>query len=262
MEYLLYIALGALSGFAAGLLGIGGGLVVVAPLAAVLEAKGVPREMALHMAVASALATIVATAVSSTVAHHRRGAVRWPLVLGLAPAMVAGSLLGAQVVAALPARGLALVVGGVAAAAGARMLLGLTPAPGARVPGPGLLAGAGVVIGAVSAMVGIGGGVMTVPLLVRRRLAMGQAVGTSAALGLPIALTGSIALALAGPDADQRLPPGATGFLYWPAVLTLAAVTVLTAPLGARLAHALPARTLARVFGVFLLAVAAYLWLR
>lgn len=261
VEYVVYLVLGTVAGFAAGLLGIGGGLVVVAPLAALLEARGVSAAVATHMAVATSLATIVVTASSSSWAHHRRGAVGWGLVRVLAPAVAVGSVAGGLVAAALPARGLEAVVGGVAAVAGVRMWFGATPVPGATIPSAPWLFAAGIVIGVVSAMVGIGGGVMSVPLLAWWRIPLVRAVGTSAALGLPIALAGSTALMVAGMG-HPLLPPGATGFVYWPAVLGLSATTLVSAPLGARLAHALPPGVLARVFGVYLVLVAGYLWAR
>lgn len=259
VDLVLYLLLGALAGFLAGLLGIGGGLVVVAALAWLLPGRGVPAAVLMQVALATALAGIVFTALSSTRAHWRRGAVRWPLVAWLAPGLVLGAAGGAVLATWLPSP---LLAGGVAVycllSAWQLALGGVRPAAGAaHEVGRLLLALAGPVIGAVSAIVGIGGGSMTVPLLVWRGVVPVQAVATSAACGLAIAVAAAAGYGLAAPPGSLALPPGMLGYVYWPAALAVAATSMLTAPAGARLAHRLPPMLLRRVFAGFLLLIAA-----
>jgi hypothetical protein len=251
------LAAGALAGLAAGLLGVGGGLVVVPALAFLLPRAGVAPEVALHLAVGTSLATIVVTGLASALAHHRRGAVRTDVLAALVPGMVAGALAAGPLAGRLPGDALRLAYAAFAGAVAVRMLLAVRPRPGAgRLPGRGTLAAAGGGIGLVSALVGVGGGTLTVPFLARCGLAMHGAVGTSAATGPPIALAGALGFVAAG-WGDPALPALATGYVLWPAFAVLAAATLPAARLGARLAHRLPADTLRRVFGLLLLLVAA-----
>jgi uncharacterized membrane protein YfcA len=258
-DLLFYLALGAVAGGLAGLLGIGGGLIVVAALAWWLPARGVPATMLMQVALATALAGIVFTALSSTYAHWRRGAVRWPLVAWLAPGLVLGGAGGAIVATWLPSRLLAALVAGYCLLSAWQLAWGAVrpAAEGAAAVGRGLLAVAGVVIGVVSAIVGIGGGSMTVPLLVWRGVPPVQAVATSAACGFAIALSAAAGYALAPRAGLATLPPGSLGFIFLPAALTVAAASILTAPLGARLAHRLSPLRLRQVFAGFLLLIAA-----
>lgn len=259
----LYLLLGALAGFLAGLLGIGGGLVVVAALAWLLPWRGIPAPVLMQVALATALAGIVFTAASSTRAHWRRGAVRWPLVAWLAPGLVLGAAGGAVLATWLPSRLLAALVAGYCLLSAWQLALGgVRPAAAAaHEVGRLLLALAGPVIGVVSAIVGIGGGSMTVPLLVWRGVAPVQAVATSAACGLAIAVSAAASYALAPPPAGLALPAHLIGHVYWPAALAVAASSMLTAPAGARLAHRLPPMLLRRVFAGFLLVIAALMTL-
>lgn len=256
---LLFPAIGALSGLLAGLFGIGGGLVIVPALNAAfaMGLVAMPAEARMHVAIGSSLAVIIFTALSSARAHVGYGAVLWPAVRGLAPGIVAGALLGAWIADALATRSLEVVFGVFVALMAVQ--IGMAPKveperPG-QLPGmPGYL-GAGTVIGTVSALGGIGGGVMTVPYLAWHAVPLRMAVGTAAACTLPVALSGALGYALAG-QGTPDMPAGATGYLYWPAIAVIAAVSMLTAPLGARLAHRLPVRQLRRLFAVFLVVVA------
>jgi uncharacterized membrane protein YfcA len=258
-DLLFYLALGAVAGGLAGLLGIGGGLIVVAALAWWLPGRGIPAPVLMQVALATALAGIVFTALSSTWAHARRGAVRWPLVAWLAPGLVLGGVGGAIVATWMPSRVLAILVAGYCLLSAWQLAWGpvRAAAHGAAAVGRGLLAGAGLVIGVVSAIVGIGGGSMTVPLLVWRGVAPVQAVATSAACGCAIALAAAAGYALAPRAGLATLPPGSIGFVYLPAALVVAAASMLTAPMGARLAHRLPPLRLRQVFAGFLLLIAA-----
>jgi uncharacterized protein len=255
---LIFPAIGALSGLLAGLFGIGGGLVIVPALNAVFAAGLVAMapDARMHVAIGSSLAVIVFTALSSLRAHHGYGAVLWPAVRGLAPGIVAGALLGAWLADALATRSLEVVFGVFATLMAVQIGVAPKVEPEAHGPlprFPGYL-GAGTVIGSVSALVGIGGGIMTVPFLAWHSVPLRIAVGTAAACTLPVALAGALGYALAGQGTP--IPGWSTGYLYWPAIGVIALVSMLTAPLGARLAQRLPVRQLRRLFAVLLLVVA------
>lgn len=258
------LALGAGVGVLAGMLGIGGGMVMVPFMIPLLEAHGVPPEHLIKIAIATALATIVFTSLSSVRAHHRAGAVRWPIVAALAPGIVLGSLLGAQVAAIVSGRWLtvffALFLGFMAT----QMMRAPRRAAGgsdsARLPPPLLLFGTGTGIGVLSTLVGAGGAFLTVPFLTSRGLRIQNAVACSAACGFPIAVAGTLGYMWAGRNLDAPLP-GMIGFVYTPALFVIVAASVLTAPLGVRAAHSIGTITLRRVFAWMFYAMASYmLW--
>lgn len=248
---ILYLLLGALAGTLAGLLGVGGGLVIVPVLVFVFHGQGFAEAVTVHLAVGTSLATIVFTSISSVRAHHKRGAVLWPVVKRLTPGIVAGSLVGAAVADALPATALRTVFGVFELVVAAEMAFGRKPAPHRQLPGASGMFAAGGVIGGVSAIIGIGGGTLTVPFLTWSNVAMRNAVATSAACGLPIAVAGAVGFAATGWN-EPGLPAWSTGYVYWPALIVVALATVVFAPLGARLAHTLPAAALKRFFALFL----------
>lgn len=252
MEFLLiYVLTGAVAGVLAGLLGVGGGIVIVPALIFVFRAQGFDADVLVHMAVGTSLATIVLTSISSVRAHHRRGAVRWPVFWRLAPGIVVGSLLGAVIADWLPADTLRMVFAVFVLLVALQMGFGAKPAPHRDLPGKLGSGVAGLVIGTVSAVVGIGGGSLTVPFLVWCNVAMRNAVAISAACGLPIAVAGSLGFLATGLN-ETGLPPWSTGYLYWPAGAGIAVASVLCAPLGAWLAHQVPAQGLKRFFALFL----------
>ena len=250
-DLISYLALGGVAGVLAGLLGVGGGLVIVPALLWVFRADGFAESVVVHLAVGTSLATIIATSLSSIRAHHRRGAVLWPVVRRLAPGIVVGAVLGAAIADRLATAWLQRVVGAFALTVAAQMLLGARAEAHRGLPGPLGMGAAGSVIGAVSGLVGIGGGSLTVPFLSWCSVDIRRAVATSAACGFPIAVAGAAGFAAVG-WGESALPPGSTGFLYWPAFAGVAAASVLTAPLGARLAHSLPVVALKRVFATVL----------
>lgn len=253
---LLYLVLGACAGVLAGLLGIGGGLVLVAALAWLLPRQGVPADAAMHVALASSMASIVLTAASSARAHHRRGSVLWPTVAWMVPGVLLGGWLGSRIAIGLAGDALRWCVAIYCFVVAAQMLFSRTRSTGAAqvVPrGPGYSA-AGTAIGALSALVGIGGGSMTVPLLVWRGVAPVRAVGTSSACGVFIGLGSALGYALQAPDDALPLAYSA-GYVYLPAAIGVAATSVLAAPYGTRLAHAISGEALKRVFAVFLMLV-------
>lgn len=258
LSLLLFLALGAVAGVLAGLLGVGGGLVLVAALAWLLPGVGVPKEAAMHAALASSLASIVLTAAASARAHHGRGSVLWPTVRWMVPGLLVGGWLGSGVAVRIDGDALRWIVAGYCLIAAAQLTFGGTRAAGtageAVVPRGVPMTLAGGFIGAVSAVVGIGGGSMTVPLLVWRGVAPVRAVGTSSACGVAIGIASAVGYALHAPHG--ALPQYALGFVYLPAAIGVAAASVFAAPYGMRLAHRLDGATLKRVFAAFLVAVA------
>ncbi|GAA3926012.1 sulfite exporter TauE/SafE family protein [Luteimonas lutimaris] len=260
-QFWIFPLLGAVAGVLAGLLGIGGGLILVAALAWLLPLHGIDRDAAMHAALASSMASIVFTAASSAYAHHRRGGVLWPTVAWMAPGLVLGGWLGSLLAVALDGDVLKWGVIGYCLLAAARMAFGGARGDGGDVvpTGPGMGA-AGVGIGALSAVVGIGGGSMTVPLLVWRGVAAVRAVGTSSACGVVIGVASAAGYAINAPAG--ALPAHAVGYVYLPAAIGVAVTSVLAAPLGSRLAHAIGGPALKRVFAVFLVVVAGSLLLQ
>ena len=250
----MFPVLGVVAGILAGLLGVGGGLVLVAALVWLLPLHGVPPEAVVHAALATSLASIVLTALSSAYAHHRRGSVLWPTVRWMLPGLLLGGWLGSLVAVRLDGAVLAWCVAGYCFVAGAQLLFGGTRrAGGDRAPVGAGMTMAGTVIGAVSAVVGIGGGSITVPLLVWRGVAAVRAVGTSSACGVAIGIGSALGYALNAPAG--ALPDQAIGYVYLPGAIGVAMASVLSAPLGTRLAHAISGPALRRVFAVFLIAV-------
>jgi uncharacterized membrane protein YfcA len=214
----------------------------------------VPADVVVHLAVGTSLTTIVATSLSSVWAHHRHGAVNWPLFGRFSLGLLPGGLLGGLLAGELPGLWLHYLVAAFVLMVALQILIGGRPPPQRELPGPGATAGAGLSIGLVSAMVGIGGGPLTVPWLLWHNVPMRAAVATSAACGAPIALTGALAFIITGWGAPG-LPDYSSGFVYWPAVAGIVAASLPAAPVGAWLAHRLPVGLLRRLFGVFLLLV-------
>ncbi|WP_244240810.1 sulfite exporter TauE/SafE family protein [Luteimonas yindakuii] len=252
---LFFLVLGAFAGVLAGLLGIGGGLVLVAALAWFLPLHGVPREAAMHAALASSMASIILTAGSSAWAHHRRGSVLWPTVGWMVPGILIGGWLGSRFAIGLDGGVLKWCVAGYCFLVGTQMALSGTRTAGGRDSAPrgAPMVAAGGGIGAVSAVVGIGGGSMTVPLLVWLGMTPVRAVGTSSACGVFIGLSAAAGYALQAPAG--ALPAHAVGYVYLPAAIGVAVASVFAAPWGTRLAHAISGVALKRVFAGFLFAV-------
>ncbi len=248
---LLYLLLGAFAGTMAGLLGVGGGLIMVPVLVFIFAQQGMSPEVIVHLAIGSSLATIVFTSMSSVRAHHAHRAVLWPVFWRLTPGILLGAWVGALIADALPADALRRVFAIFELAIAAQLAFAGKPAPHRTLPGtPGML-GVGGVIGALSAIIGIGGGSLTVPFLVWCNINVRNAVATSAACGFPIALAGSAGFIWAG-WGETGLPAFASGYIYWPAVGGIVLTSMAFAPLGARLAHRLPTATLKRFFALFL----------
>jgi len=258
-ELAAYLGAGILAGSLAGLLGIGGGVVVVPILVWLFSAAGFAADWSFHLAVGTSLATLIGTGSASAYSHHRRGAVRWDLVRGLAPWMVMGAGIGAAGAWLLDAIWLRRIFGLFQAYVGLSMLFKRAPGEAPRtLPGTPRMALAGTGIGALSALVGIAGGLLTVPFLTRSGLDLRRAIATSAACGPAIAVAGALGFIVVG-WGNEGLPPGSTGFVYWPAVAGILLAGAPSAPLGARLAHTLPVPVIKRIFAVLVLVVAAKL---
>lgn len=254
MELLAYLLTGAAAGLLAGLLGVGGGLVIVPALAWLLAGHDVPGGHLMHLAVGSSLAAIIPTAIASLLAHHRRGSVHWPAVRALLPGIVAGTLAGAWLARQVSSPGLALFFGVFEILVALQLFFAVKPGAHRGLPGRAGMGIAGGVIGMVSALLGIGGGTLTTPFLLWNGIDIRRAVGTSATCGLPIALAGAAGFAWGG-WVVMAGTVWTTGFIYWPAVAGIVLASVPLAPLGARLAHHLPRGLLQRVFAVFLLLI-------
>jgi uncharacterized protein len=258
---LALLLIGTCTGFLAGLLGIGGGMIMVPFVTMILSARGYPPDYAVKMAVATSLATICFTSLSSVRAHDRRGAVLWPVVKVLAPGILVGSLLGAQIAVALPGKWLGILFAIFVAFSATQMFLNRKPKPSRTLPGPVGTFGVGNVIGLLSALVGAGGAFVSVPFMTWCNIKIHDAVGTSAALGFPIALAGTLGYIWAGHGLPQ-MPPGTIGYLYLPGLVIIAAASMLMAPVGARTAHRMDIQPLRKVFACVLYCLAAYFLLR
>lgn len=254
MTIVLFCAVGALVGTLAGLLGIGGGIVMVPALIFLLPGLDVVDSVLSQMAVGTSLACICIISISSARAHHRRGGVRWDTVLSMAPGLITGALLGAWVAHFLSSLMLQHIVGLAAVLLGVKMFWGTQPAAHRDVPSKSGLACVGTAIGAMSSLIGIGGGSMTVPYLSWCNLSMKQAVGTSAACGIAIAWSGVAGFLFAG-WGEPGTGVASFGYVSLPAFAAIVLCSIVFVPVGASLAYKLPAKTLKRVFAILLVVV-------
>jgi uncharacterized protein len=254
--------LGVCTGFMAGLLGIGGGILMVPFLTLILSARNVAPDLAVKMAIATSMASIIFTSISSVWAHHRRGLVRWEIVRRLAPGIVLGSLIGSLgIFSALKGTYLAIVFGLFVGFSATQMFVDRKPVLTREMPGAGAQFAVGGFIGLLSGLVGAGGGFISVPFMAWRNVAMHQAVATSAALGFPIAAANVVGYVLGGQNV-QGLPPASFGYIWLPALGVIAVCSFLMAPLGAMVAHKLPVKKLKRIFASLLYGLAAYMLYR
>lgn len=256
---LLYLGCGAVAGLAAGLFGIGGGIVIVPFLAWLLPGQGLPDSLVMLAAVATSLATIVITSISSVTAHHRRGAVSWPTVWRLAPGLVVGSILGPLLARHLPVPVFKLLFGLFLWWVAARTLSQARRGDGASRRAAGIaFAAFGTVIGLSSSILGIGGGTLSVPYLLRNGYPMTEAVAVAGACGFPIAIVGTATYLLLG-WTHAAMPAPSVGYVFLPAFIGIVVASVPFAALGARLAHRLPTQPLKQAFALILLGVGARL---
>ena len=253
-------AMGLFGGFAAGLLGIGGGMILVPFMTMIFTSLQFAPQLVVHMAIATCLATILFTSMSSVRAHHLQRAVRWSIVRTLAPGILAGSLLGPWIGKQMNTTVLALFFGVFVAIAATQMLIPMRPAGQRALPGTAGMFAAGGVIGVLAGLVGAGGGFVSIPFMTWCNVRIHSAVATSAALGFPIALAGTLSNIYVGWNAPG-LPPHSLGLVYLPALAVIASASMIMAPLGARTAHRWPVQRLRRAFALILYALAIYmLW--
>jgi uncharacterized membrane protein YfcA len=260
--WILYIATGAFAGVLAGLLGVGGGIVIVPILNALFHMLALPEQYIQHLALGTSLATIMFTSVSSLRAHHKRGAVIWRIVLTITPGILIGTFVGSLFAAHLSKRFLTGFFVAFLYYVASQMLLNIKPKPTRQIPGLTGMFGAGGVIGAVSSLVGIGGGTLSVPFMTWCNVPLHTCIGTSAAIGFPIAVAGTAGYIIAGQSAAlPGFSGGYLGFIYLPALIGVAGMSIVTAPLGAKLAHSLPTGKLKKIFACLLIVVATrMLW--
>ena len=251
MELLILLLMGAVAGTLAGLLGIGGGIIIVPVLALVFQQQGVSIDVLMHVSIGTSLATIVVTSLSSIRAHQKHGAIDWSVFKRITPGIIIGGFLGSVVADAIPGDELRLVFSIFMFMVATQMMIARTPAAHRTLPQTPGLVGAGVIIGTISALMGIGGGSMSVPFLTWCNIHIRQAVATSAAIGLPIALAGAAGFMITGWSSEGR-PPWSVGYVNLPAFTGIVVASILFAPLGAKLAHTIPPTLLKRFFAVLL----------
>ncbi|MDX8388101.1 MAG: sulfite exporter TauE/SafE family protein [Ghiorsea sp.] len=250
-----YLVLGLAVGFFAGLLGIGGGGIMVPILTMLFVAQGFEGEQLVHMALGTSLASIVVTSLSSMYSHHKHGAVIWPVVRKMAPGILIGTFTLSYLASHFSSLFMALFFSAFMTYISVQMFLNIKPKPSRKLPENLGLTLTGFGIGGFSGLVAIGGGSLTVPFLTWCNVKIQHAIGTSSALGFPIAVAGSLGYMVSG-WGQEGLPEHSLGFVYLPAVVLISLVSVFTAPLGAKLAHRLPVGLLKKIFGLILLALA------
>ncbi|MCS6765761.1 MAG: sulfite exporter TauE/SafE family protein [Candidatus Protistobacter heckmanni] len=255
---IILLSLGAFGGFAAGLLGVGGGMILVPFLTFIFSQQGMSDELVTHVAIATSMATIVFTSLSNVYAHQKKGAVRWDIVAAIVPGVLVGTVIGGKVFKWMPTGPLALFFALFVGFSAWQMIANRKLKPSRNMPGKIGTAGAGGVIGFLSSLVGAGGGFLSVPFMSWCNVPMHNAVATSAALGFPIAVFASLNNIWNTYDMPG-LPPHSLGYINVLALVCISVVSVLTAPLGAKLAHKLNVAQLKKTFGLVLFALAAYM---
>ncbi|AWL29764.1 hypothetical protein A7P53_12940 [Acinetobacter defluvii] len=259
MELIIYLGIGAIAGFAAGLFGVGGGLIIVPILYVVFTQMGYDPAVIMHLALGTSLATIIVTSISSLMAHHKNGAVLWNVVKNLAPGLVLGSFLGAGIAGILSGANLQLIIGLFAIWVAYKMFKGANAKvdEAKQLPSTSMQMLAGGGIGIASAIFGIGGGSLTVPYLNKNGVVMQKAVGTSAACGLPIAIAGALGFMFFGAKAQINVP-NTLGFVHLYAFIGISIMSFITAKLGAKVAHALSPAMLKKCFACLLTTIGLF----
>ncbi|MDQ9011934.1 sulfite exporter TauE/SafE family protein [Acinetobacter gerneri] len=259
MELIIFLAIGALAGFAAGLFGVGGGLVIVPILYVVFTQMGYDPAVVMHLALGTSLATIIVTSISSLMAHNKNGAVLWPVFKNLAPGLVVGSFLGAGIAGLLSREHLQLVIGVFVIWVAYNMFMGAKKVvdENKALPSTAAQVAAGTGIGVASAIFGIGGGSLTVPYLNHSGVVMQKAVGTSAACGLPIAIAGALGFMFFGMK-EQINVPNTIGFIHIYAFFGISLMSFFTAKIGAKAAHILSPSMLKKCFAIMLFVVGCF----
>lgn len=259
--YASYLLLGAIAGFLAGMFGVGGGLVLVPVLLFLFDAQHFPAEHLMLLALGTSMAAILFTSLASLREHHRHGAVNWRVVRNITPGILLGTGIGALVATSIPTHGLAIFFALFVYSVAAQILLDIRPHSARQLPGmPGMTL-TGMVTGLLSSLVSIGGGSIVVPFLVWCNVSLRNAIGTSAAIGFPVAVGGTIGYVVTGLSIPA-LPEYSLGFIYLPALLWISLATIITAPLGAKATHQMKVGLLRKLFAVLLIALATKLLLK
>lgn len=252
---LIYLAAGCFVGFFAGLLGIGGGSVMVPILSMTFVARGYSPDHVIHMALATSMATIIPGAFMSAITHHRHQAVNWTVLKRMTPGILTGTFAGAIIAHYSSTAFLKSFFVGFICFLAIQMLFNLKPSSARPLPGWLGMFTFGALMGVVSSFAGIGGAVLSISFLTWCSVRMHEAIGTAAAIGVPLAIAGTIGFVVTGLT-DKTLPDWSLGYVYLPAFAGIAITSAMIAPLGAKLAHKLPVHVLKKVFVVFLLALA------
>lgn len=252
---LTFIVLGAVAGILAGLLGIGGGLVIVPILVFSFGPLGFPQQHIMHLALGTSMASIIFTSISSCRAHNKRGAVIWSIVKSITPGIIIGTFLGTCLAAFMNTTLLKGIFVIFLYYVASQMLLNIKPKPTRQMPKTVGMFGSGSIIGAMSSLVGIGGGTLCVPFMTFCNIEMHSAVGTASAIGLPLALAGTAGYIWNGIGV-AGLPDWHIGYVYLPALIGIVAASMLTAPIGVKMSHSLPVSKLKKFFAILLLIVA------
>ena len=259
--YVSYLTLGLFTGFLAGMFGIGGGLLLVPVLLLLFDAQHFPAEHLLHLALGTAMANILFTSLASMRKHHQHGAVNWRVVRELTPGILIGTAIGAVFATRIPPHFLGIFFALFVYFAAAQILFDVRPNATRQLPGMAGITLTGILTGWLSSLVSIGGGTVIIPFLLWCNVSLRNAIGTSAAIGFPVAVGGTVGYVLTGISVPA-LPLHSLGFVYLPALLWVALASILTAPLGAKATHHLKVRLLRKLFALLLLVLATKLLLK
>lgn len=254
-DLIVLIITGSFAGLMAGMLGIGGGILIVPALVFVFRFQGVDESIIMHCAIGTSLATIVVTSLSSIREHQEHKAIIWSIVKFVTPSIIIGAFLGSVIAHGLTDRVLRMMFVPFMLIVAWQMAFGRPPKPHREMPKKGGLFFVGGIVGLVSAILGIGGGALNVPFMTYCNVSVRKAVATSAAIGLPIAVAGTIGFIISGWDVSN-LPERSLGYININALLSIVVASIFTAPLGAKLTHILPVSILKKAFALLLLVVA------
>jgi len=256
--YVGYLVLGAIAGFLAGMFGVGGGLVLVPVLIFLFDSQLFPAEHVMLLALGTSMAAILFTSLASLREHHRHRAVNWRVVRNITPGILIGTGIGASLAASIPTRGLAIFFALFVYFVAVQILIDIRPHAARQLPGAAGMTLAGTFTGCLSSMVSIGGGSIVVPFLVWCNVPLRNAIGTSAAIGFPVAIGGTVGYVFTG-SSISGLPAHSVGFIYLPALLWISLASIITAPLGAKATHSLKTGMLRKLFALLLLVLATKL---
>ncbi|HUW76510.1 MAG TPA: sulfite exporter TauE/SafE family protein [Gallionella sp.] len=259
--HLSYLVLGAVAGFLAGMFGVGGGLILVPVLLFLFDLQHFPAEHVMLLALGTSMAAILFTSLSSMLAHNRHGAVNWRVVRNITPGILLGTGIGASLAAYIPTHGLAIFFTLFVYTVAAQILLDIRPHAARELPGALGLTVTGMFTGCLCSLVSIGGGAIMVPFLVWCNVSLRNAIGTSAAIGFPVAVGGTIGYVVTGMNISW-LPAYSLGFVYLPALFWIALASMIAAPLGAKATHRMKTGLLRKLFALLLLILATKLLLK